>query len=70
MNKFEQWMLRRIIRKEVRQDYDHDKKITALYKEIRVAVEQEFYEDNTMTRNAYLRDWFEDSLGNHARSRK
>lgn len=62
MNRFERWMLKRIIRKEVKQGYTHDLRITALYREINDAVKQEFYEDNVYTRNEYLREWFEASL--------
>jgi hypothetical protein len=64
MNKFEQWFMKRIIKREVRQDFDHDKKITDLYKLIRVACENEFYEDNTVTMNSNLTEWFEKSLRN------
>jgi hypothetical protein len=62
MNKFEEWFLRRVIRKEVRQGFDHAQKITNLYTMIRVAAEQEFYEDNVVTMNSYLTEWFEKSL--------
>lgn len=62
MNWFERWFLRRIIRKQVRQGYTHDKRITALYREIHDAAKREFYEDNVYSRNAYLREWFEASL--------
>jgi hypothetical protein len=62
MTKFEQWFLRRVIRKEVRQGYDHAQKITNLYTMIRVAAEQEFTEDNVVTMNSYLTEWFEKSL--------
>lgn len=59
MTKLEQWILRRILRKEVRQDYDHDKKISNLYSMIREACAEEFTEDNEVTRDDYLRQWFE-----------
>ena len=62
MNKFEEWMMKRIIRREVRQGFDHPQKIIGLYKMIRVACENEFYEDNTVTMNSYLTEWFEKSL--------
>lgn len=62
MTKFEEWFLRRVIRKEVRQGYDHAQKITNLYTMIRVAAEQEFAEDNVVTMNSYLTEWFEKSL--------
>lgn len=62
MNKFETWLLKRIIKREVRQGPEHPKKIVDLYKMIRVACENEFYEDNTVTMNSYLTEWFEKSL--------
>jgi len=62
MNKFEEWFLKRIIKREVRQGYDHAQKITNLYTMIRVAAEQEFTEDNVVTMNSYLTEWFEKSL--------
>lgn len=62
MNKIEKWFLNRIIEREVRQDYDHPKKITELYKMIRVACEEEFTEDNTATLNDFLTECFENSL--------
>jgi hypothetical protein len=62
MTVFERWFLRRIIKKQVRQDYDHNEKITDLYREIRIACENEFYEDNLVTMNTNLTEWFEASL--------
>lgn len=62
MNSFERWMLRRIVRKEVRQDYDHDKKIAALFGMIISAARREFSEDNEPTSQAYLMEWFERAL--------
>jgi hypothetical protein len=62
MNKFEEWIVKRIIRREVRQGWDHQRNITNLYKMIRVACESEFYEDNTVTMNSNLTEWFEKSL--------
>ena len=64
MNKFEEWFMNRIIRREVCQDYDHNKKITNLYTMIREACENEFTEDNTVTMNSNLTEWFEKSLRN------
>ena len=62
MTRFEQWIIRRIIRKQVQQGTGHAQNITELYREIRTAVEREFYEDNLVTQNSYLREWFENSL--------
>jgi hypothetical protein len=64
MNWFEKWLMNRIIQREVRQDFDHDQKVTNLYRMIRIQCEHEFYEDNTVTMNSNLRDWFEKSLRN------
>lgn len=62
MNKFEEWFLKRIIKREVRQDYDHPKKIIELYKMIREACENEFTEDNVPTLNHFLTECLEKSL--------
>ena len=62
MNKFEQWIIKRIIRQEVRQGPEHPERITRLYSMIREACEQEFREDNIPTLNYSLCAWFEDSL--------
>lgn len=62
MTKFEQWFLRRVIRKEVRQGYDHALRITQLYAMIREAAEQEFTEDNIPTLNDFLTERFNHSL--------
>ena len=62
MTKFEQWFLRRVIRKEVRRGYDHDLRITQLYTAIREAAEQEFTEDNVPTLNDFLTEQFNHSL--------
>lgn len=62
MNKIERWFAQRIIRREVQQGFDHNGQITELYRMIRMACENEFYEDSPTTQNAYLREWFENSL--------
>jgi hypothetical protein len=62
MTKFERWFLTRVFRKQVRQGFDHPQRITELYTMIRVAAEQEFYEDNVTSQNSYLTEWFEKSL--------
>ncbi|MGH6957854.1 MAG: hypothetical protein ACREEW_14405 [Caulobacteraceae bacterium] len=49
-------------RTQVRQSIFHDRRITALYAAIREAAEQESYEDNKPTLNAFLRERFEASL--------
>jgi hypothetical protein len=62
MNKFEKWFLNKIIQREVRQGFDHPKRITNLYKMIYDNCKQEFSEDNIATLNSNLREWFENSL--------
>ena len=59
MTKFESWFIRRVLRREVRQDFDHHRKIAALYGLIRKACEEEFTEDNAPTLSANLSEWFE-----------
>jgi len=59
MNRFERWFMRRVIVHEVRQGFDHDKRIIALYQMVRDACEQEFYEDNMPTLNSFLAESFE-----------
>lgn len=54
--------MQRIIRREVQQGFDHADRITEMYRMIRVACEKEFYEDNLITQNSYLREWHENSL--------
>lgn len=62
MNKIERWFLGRVFKKQVKQGYDHDARITELYSMIRTAVQTEFNEDNKPTRDSYLTEWFEKSL--------
>ncbi len=64
MTKFEEWFMNRIIQREVRQGPEHQKNIIHMYKMIRIKCEHEFYEDNTVTMNSNLTEWFEKSLRN------
>lgn len=59
MNTFENWLVKRVIAKEVIQGYDHARNIEALYILIREACEKEFTEDNAPTMDAFLRERFE-----------
>ena len=59
MNKLETWFFKRILKQEVRQDYDHDVRITKMYQMIRDAARAEFTEDNEPTLDAFLRECFE-----------
>ena len=61
MSRFELWFIRRVLKREVTQGFDHDRRITNLYGLIRAACEREFYEDNSITLDASLREWFEAS---------
>ena len=61
MNKFEVWILKKIFARAVIQGA-HRARIIEIFKLMRSACEQEFYEDNTVTLNSNLKEWFEDSL--------
>jgi len=61
MTRFERWFLRRLLRREVRQGYDHDRRVPGLYGLIREACEKEFFEDNSPTLSAFLAECFEQS---------
>ena len=50
--------MKHIIAREVTQDYDHSKKITALYGMINEAVKKEFTEDNIPTRQDFCAEMF------------
>lgn len=62
MTRFQQWMLRGIVREVVRQDGNQEQKITQLYAQIREAAEQEYYEDNVFTRDSFLKELFNRSF--------
>jgi hypothetical protein len=58
MTKFETWLLKRLLKREVRQG-NHIARIQNLYSLIRDAVCNEFTEDNIPTTDAFLRELFE-----------
>lgn len=62
MTRFQQWMLRGIVREVVRQDGYQEQKITQLYAQIREAAEQEYYEDNKPTIDSFLKELFNRSF--------
>ena len=62
MSKFEYWILRKIFKRQVRQDADHIKKIIQLYVMMRKAIDEEFTEDNIPTLNDFTTRCFECSL--------
>lgn len=59
MTRFEQWLLRKIVRRNVRQGTSHLSNITEIYATVREACAEEFVEDNEATRNAMLLERFE-----------
>ena len=61
MNKFERWFLKRIIKREVQQDYSHWNRHVNLYQMIRDAHREEFTEDNLATADAFLLECFEET---------
>jgi hypothetical protein len=62
MTRLERWLIKRIIRKEVVQGYDHPARIAALFGLVIEAARDEFTEDNHATSRAYLSEWFEHAL--------
>jgi hypothetical protein len=61
MNKFEHWWMKRIIRREVIQDYLHKERISYLYEIIYDACRDEFNEDNEVMLKSFLQDCFDDA---------
>lgn len=59
INRFEKWIIHRILRKAVVQSHEHEKNVKAFYGMIREACENEFTEDNAPTTDAFLRECFE-----------
>ena len=59
MNKFENWFLRRVIAREVRQGYHHARNIQNLYQMIHDACRTEFCEDHAVTLNTFLQELFD-----------
>ena len=59
MTWFERWFLLRIMRKQLRQGYDHFNNLQELYTMIRFTWIQEFTEDNIYTHDTCLREAFE-----------
>ncbi len=61
MTWFEMWMLKRILRKTVRQGFDHKAKITGFYRLVIAAAQDEFTEDNKPTLRAFLEECHNDA---------
>ena len=61
INRFELWMLKRIIRKTLRQGYHHEK-LTSLYHMIFLYAEIEFFEDTDATLKNFLEECFKEGM--------
>lgn len=59
ITKFEQWMLKRIFSRIVRQSPNHMRNIQEVYRLLDQAAKKEFYEDNDAIRRGYLTEQFE-----------
>lgn len=59
LNKFEQWLLQRLLDKIVRQDHAHNRNITRLYRRIYCTAERVFYEDNKPTLDSFLDECYQ-----------
>ena len=62
MTPLERLLMMRVIRKEVRQGYDHPARIAALFGLVIEAARDEFTEDNRATSREYLTEWFNHAL--------
>ena len=58
MTKFETWLLKRLLKKIVRQG-NQSYRIRGLFAMLRLAVDDEYTEDNLAMRNAFLRELFD-----------
>jgi hypothetical protein len=61
MKRFDKWLIKRIVRKNIRQNYYHDFEITEIYDSIFESCRSEFREKNTDLK-IYLKQRFEESL--------
>lgn len=62
LNWFEQIMFKRITKKLVKQDSDHDKCITGFFRTMIDAARNEFNQDTEQSLNAHLNEWFKKAL--------
>ena len=60
LNRFEKWMLNKILKKIIRQECNHQKNITKLYSTIYTHAREAFYEDNKPTLDSFLDECYED----------
>ena len=58
MSTIEIWLLEGLLKKIVRQGYQENK-IRTLFAMLRLAVDEEYTEDNLVTRNVFLRELFD-----------
>ena len=64
ISKFDEWILKLLFKKYVKQDHCHEYRIIEMYKMIREASRNEFVEDSNSSLNSFLKECFEQSLGN------
>lgn len=62
MNWFEKWLLRRIMRKHIRNSYSKYFNVEELYLEINEAVIEQFSDDSIPTHESFMKECFEVSL--------
>lgn len=53
---FQKFILQKIFKKLVRQSWDHENNIVEIFKILREAVDEEFTEDNDITRDYFIAD--------------
>jgi hypothetical protein len=69
MNKLDQFLLKRIVKKQL-QEGDQRRKITGLYNIIKEVIVKEYPEDNIYSLEAYLLERFQDTLAYEVASLK
>ena len=62
MNRLTLWILRRIARSVVEQDWDHHKRIVLYYTVLTKAARSEFREDNKATLDGFLSECHQEAL--------
>lgn len=62
MTFFEQWMLKRICKRIVKQSHDHESNVTEYYRIIKEALEKEFTEDSELGLHTFLKECHNNSL--------
>jgi hypothetical protein len=59
MSRFERWILRRLLSKQLDQGPALEKRIAEVFAEVRAAYAHRYYEDNVFTQDTMLRECFE-----------